>query len=97
MTTTTTARPIRRDWLSKTLAGTLLGFTLALGASGLFALAASGLPMATKAQLTMWLVPPVWLGVLSGCFLFGSGLRAWLWLGAANLLVFGVLAAARLS
>lgn len=96
MTTTTTPRPIQRDWLSKTLAGTLLGFTLALGASGLFALATPGLATGIKAQLAMWLVPPVWLGVLSGCFLFGSGLRAWLWLGAANLLVFGALAAARL-
>lgn len=88
--------PIRRDWFSKTLAGTLLGFTLAIGCSGLLALALSGLAFGTRAQLAMWLVPPVWLGVLSACFMFGSGLRAWLWLGAANLLVFGALALARL-
>ena len=88
---------IRRDWLSKTLAGTVLGFTLAIACSGLFALLTPGLAMNAKAQLSMWLVMPVWLGVLSFVFLFASGRRAWLWLGAANALVFGVLAVARLS
>jgi hypothetical protein len=94
---TTGPATIRRDWLSKTLAGALLGFSLALGCSGLFARLASGMVMALKAQLTMWMVMPIWLGVLSGCFLFRSGKRAWLWLGVANLVVFGALAAARLS
>jgi hypothetical protein len=37
----------------------------------------------------MWMVPPIWLGVLSFCFLFRSGLSAWLWLGGANILTFG--------
>jgi len=92
----TKAAPIRRDWLSKTIAGTVLGFTLALGASGLFDLASAALPLGVRAQLAMWLVPPVWLGVLSFCYLFGSGARAWLWLGAANLLAFGLWGAVRL-
>jgi len=93
---TTKPAPIRRDWFSKTLAGTLLGFTLAIGCSGLLAHALGGLVLGTRAQLAMWLVPPVWLGVLSACFMFASGLRAWLWLGLANLLVFGTLALLRL-
>lgn len=87
--------PIRRDWLAKSLAGTLLGFTLAFGCSGLFALAAQGMPPSPRAQLMMWMITPIWLGVLGGCFFFRSGLRAWLWLGGANLLVFGLLFALR--
>lgn len=90
------ATPIRRDWLSKTLAGTLLGFLLALGASGLFNEAAGALPLGVRSQLAMWLVPPVWFGVLGFCYLFGSGRRAWLWLGATTLLVFGLWAGVRL-
>jgi hypothetical protein len=96
--TTKTAPPaIRRDWLAKTTAGALLGFTLAIGCSGLLAWASAGLPAGTRAQFAMWLVAPVWLGVLSGCFFFASGLRAWLWLGAANLIVFGALLLTRLN
>lgn len=94
---TTKTLPIRRDWLSKTLAGTLLGFALALGVSGLFAAFSGGLPPAARAQLAMWLVTPIWLTVLSLVFLFASGRRAWLWLGGANALVFGALALLRLS
>ncbi|ABC23114.1 hypothetical protein [Rhodospirillum rubrum] len=89
--------PIRRDWLSKILAGTLLGFTLALGCSGLLVLALPQLPLPVKAQLAMWVVMPLWLGVLSGCFAFRDGRRAWLWLGGATALVLDLLVVARLS
>lgn len=92
---TTAKPPIRRDWLAKTLAGALLGLTFAFACSGLLALALAGLPMGIRGQLVMWFVPPVWLGVLSGVYFFHSGLRAWAWLGAANLLAFGLLAALR--
>ncbi len=88
--------PIRRDWISRTLGGTLLGFTLAIGCSGLLTLALGGVPLGTRAQLAMWLVPPVWLTVLGSCFFFSSGLRTWLWLGLANLVVYGAFFGARL-
>ncbi|THF65106.1 hypothetical protein [Pseudothauera rhizosphaerae] len=92
------AKPaIRRDWWSKTLAGALLGLSLAFACSGLLALALAGLPMGIRGQLAMWSLPPVWLGVLSGVYFFHSGLRAWAWLGAANGLAFGLLAVFRLS
>ncbi|SMH47201.1 hypothetical protein [Azospirillum agricola] len=88
--------PIRPDWWSKSLAGTLLGFTLAIALSGLFAWAGPGGPRAlNKIQFNMWMVAPIWLGVVSFCFLFRSGLRAWLWLGGANLLAYAALHAAR--
>jgi hypothetical protein len=81
--------PIRRDWKSKSLAGALLGFALAMGASAALAALTAGIPLATRSQLAMWLVPPVWLGILSTVYFFASGLRAWLWLGGACLALYG--------
>ncbi len=86
---------IRRDWLTKTLAGALPGLTFAFACSGVLATVLAGLPLGIRGQLVMWFVPLVWLGVFSGVYFFRSGLRAWAWLGAANLLVFGLLAALR--
>ncbi len=92
----TAAAPIRPDWWSKTSGGILLGFTLAIALSGLFTWAGPGGPAAlNKFQFTMWLVAPLWLGVVSLCFLFRSGLRCWLWLGGANLLAHAGLIACR--
>lgn len=88
-------RPLRPDWISKTLAGAILGFALAVGCSGLFGLLTPGLVMGAKTQLMMWMIFPIWLAVLGGCYLFRSGLRAWSWLGAINLLVLGALLLAR--
>lgn len=82
--------PIRRDWLAKSLAGAVLGGTLALGASGLFVQAATGLDPGIRAQLAMWLVVPVWMAALALAFLWRDGWRAWLWLGLANGLAWGV-------
>ncbi|MBK0111182.1 MULTISPECIES: hypothetical protein [Delftia] len=78
--------PIRPDWISKTLAGLLLGLGLAISASGLLAALLHGMPLAVSGQLVMWLVPPVWLLVQSLVYFFSSGLRAWAWLGGANAL-----------
>ncbi|OAI23492.1 hypothetical protein A1351_19630 [Methylosinus sp. R-45379] len=80
----------RSDWLSKSIAGSLLGFTLAVALAGLFAVAGpGGLEARNKYQFVMWLVAPIWLGVASFVFLFRSGRAAFLWLGGANLLAFG--------
>lgn len=87
--------PIQRDWVAKTFAGALLGFTLALGCSGLFAALNPGMPLSVRAQLTMWMVPPIWLLTFGCVYFFASGRRAWLWLGGANALVFGALALTR--
>lgn len=88
---------IQHDWFFKSMAGLLLGFTLAIGCAGLFNGLAGGMPLTVRGQLAMWLTAPVWLGGLSGVYFFRSGLRAWAWLGGANLLVFGLLAALRLG
>ncbi len=90
-TATHTPQSIRPDWISKTFAGVALGMALSVGASGLLVLAltAAGVPSSLRNQLAMWSVMPVWMTVLGGCFLFRSGLRAWLWLGGATALVWG--------
>lgn len=88
-------RRIQRDWVSKTLAGTLLGLTLAFTCSAVFAHLAAGLAPPIRAQLAMWMVLPVWLPVLSGVYLFESGKRAWMWLCLANLAGGAVLASVR--
>lgn len=95
MTAHTKPQPIQRDWVSKTLAGVLLGLSLALGCSGLFAWLNLDMPLSIRSQLAMWMVAPIWLGTLGGVYFFSSGKRAWLWLGGANLLVFGALALLR--
>lgn len=82
--------PIRPDWVSKTLAGLLLGLSLALVCSGLLAALLGSLPLAVSGQLVMWLVPPIWLGVWSGVYFFSSGWRAWAWLGGINALALGL-------
>ncbi|QNN46938.1 hypothetical protein H9L17_01845 [Thermomonas brevis] len=88
-----------RHWFGKTLAGTVLGFGLALALSGLFAwLGPDGIDGGGgKVQFNMWLIAPLWAGVLSLVYLFRTPLRAWLWLGAANASAFGLLWAVRLS
>ena len=89
--------PIRRDWVSKTLAGCLLGLALSLAASALYSDMNAALPLPTRGQLAMWMVPPIWLGTLAGVYFFPSGLRAWLWLGAANAAAYGALLVIRLA
>lgn len=79
--------PVQRDWVSKTLAGTLLGLALALSASGILSDLSKPMPLPVRGQLAMWLVPPVWLCTLGFVYFFSSGRRAWLWLGAANVVV----------
>lgn len=80
---------VRRDWVGKTLAGLVLGGVIAFGCTGLFVQLNADMPLSVKGQLAMWMVAPIWLGILSGVYFFSSGLRAWLWLGAAGALVLG--------
>lgn len=84
---TKTRRPIRPDWVSKTLAGLVLGGVLAFGVSGVLNQLLQPMALPTRGQLVMWSAAPVWLGVCSGVYCFSSGLRAWLTLGASALLI----------
>lgn len=89
--------PVRRDWLSKTLAGFVLGAVLAFCASALFSVLNGDMPLAVRGQLTMWMIPPIWIGILGGVYFFTSGVRAWLWLGVASVLACGLLVASRIA
>jgi hypothetical protein len=86
-----------RHWLAKGLAGLIPGLAVAIGVSGLFVWAGPGAPEASGRYLVMmWAVVPVWMLILTFCFLFRSGWRAWAWLGGAAVLVNVAQAAARL-
>lgn len=76
-------------WCCKVLAGTVLGFLLAVALAGIFVWVTPA--SASKFQVAMWLVAPLWLAVLSAVFLFRDGVRAWTWLGGANAAAYAVL------
>jgi hypothetical protein len=79
---------LERGWLAKGLAGLVLGFVIAIGLSGLLAWTSpGGIETAHLYLVAMWAVAPIWLLIFAFCFLFGSGLRAWSWLGGASLAV----------
>lgn len=88
-----------RDWLGKASAGLVLGFLLSLGLTSIFGwtFQDAGNPyFSAQGQLAMWLTSPIWAAILSFCFLFRSGYRAWGWLGLANLATWAVYAACRM-
>ncbi len=81
------------DSISKASAGLILGLTLSLALSGLVGIFVfNGVPQfSIEHQFTMWITGPFLVLILSGCFLFRSGLSAWVWLGLANTLCWGLL------
>ena len=85
---------LTRHWISKGLAGLVLGLVIGIDVSGLLAWAGpGGIDAPGKYMVTMWAVLPVWMLVLAFCFLFRSGWRAWAWLGGAAALVYAALLA----
>lgn len=88
-----------RDWFGKASAAVVAGFTLALALTCTFsALFSSGDSYFTsQGQIAMWLVSPIWGLILSFCFLFRSGARAWAWLVAANIPAWALYIGVRLS
>ncbi len=84
--------PIQPDWWSKTLGGAILGFSLALALSGLFAwLGPGGLAAPNKVQFVMWLIAPLWMLVFSLVYLVPKGWQVVLGLTCANLAAYGAL------
>lgn len=82
-----------RHWFGKTSAGVVLGYTLSIALSGVMAgLTPGGFGGgAGKIQFNMWMIAPLWASVLGFVYLFRDSLRAWLWLGLANVVSFGLL------
>jgi hypothetical protein len=85
-----TSTPFRADWISKSFAGIVLGFYAAMAICGLFFLLPLQIGRSGEAQLIMWLLGPIWLTILSTCFLFRSGARAWFWLGLTNVVLYAL-------
>jgi hypothetical protein len=81
---------INPDWWSKILSATFLGYLFAIGCAGVFFKLCPDIPSHIRTQLAMWLVIPIWLSILSGCFFFKKGSHAWIVLISANLLIFGL-------
>ena len=81
------------NWFGKASAGTVAGFLLTLAICGLFASVGPGEVgfFSARAQLTMWLMAPMWALILSFCFLFRNGPRAWFWLTGANVITWTLL------
>jgi hypothetical protein len=79
---------LRPDWWTKTLVGAVLGLTLALGLSGVFAwLGPGGIHAPVKVQFNMWLIAPVWMLSFSLVYLIRTG-----WLALSYFLMANVLA-----
>jgi hypothetical protein len=72
------------------LAAAVLGLPLSVGLIGLVALAWPGNQEVTTLPGVM-MAFPVWIAVMMLAFVFKNALRAWLWLGGATLVCFGLL------
>ena len=84
-----------RDWLSFSLAAALPGFVLAMALSGVFQYLGDPLA-ADKSQVTMWIVPPLWMAAAGAAFGFRTPRAAWGWLSLAGIVACVLVAALRL-
>lgn len=78
-----------KSWPSKLLAGLVLGLLISIGVGGLilkYNFGDIGI-YSIRGQFLMWTIAPLWLSILSVCFLFRSGASAWLYLGTSNMLI----------
>lgn len=76
--------------LAKALAAALLGLPLTVAVIGLITLHWPGRPdIITLPWLLMSF--PLWIGIMSLVFAARSGLRAWMWMGGATVLGYGLL------
>jgi len=92
-----TAELTSSNWFGKVSAAVVLGFTLTLALTCTFAVLFSrgDSYFTAQGQIAMWLVSPIWCLILSLCFLFRSGARAWSWLAVANVIAWSAYVAAR--
>ncbi|MBE0369381.1 hypothetical protein [Pseudoalteromonas aurantia] len=90
---------IQPQWLWKTLISLVLGLTLSFGLVGLFAWFGpdslnselSGERLLWKTQIHMWMVPPIWMIIVTVGYLFKTAKEAAMSLLIGNVCVFGCL------
>lgn len=92
MSTDNSAKRFRytnKQWLAKLSAAIILGFLLTVAVTGLLMDLVFGpvFIFSVQGQFLMWSIAPIWVLILSSCFIFRSGLRAWCYLAAANLAI----------
>jgi hypothetical protein len=75
--------------LGKSTAAAILGLPLAVLVVGFIALLSNQQKVTTLPLLLMFFL--VWVGAMTGAFLFRTGLRAWLWMGGATVIGFTAL------
>lgn len=76
--------------MAKALAAALLGLPLTTAVIGLLTLSWPGRP---EIITLPWLLLsfPLWIGIMSLCFVARSGARAWMWMGGATVIGYGLL------
>lgn len=85
-------------WFGKGAAGFVLGFVVAVLVSAMFAWFGPGgiTADANKTQFNMWMVAPIWALLFSFVFLFRRVRDAWIYLGAATIILAVSLVAGRM-
>lgn len=79
----------RAQWWLRLGGVGIMGFCLAVGIAGIFAVFSAGeMTDTVKSQFVMWLITPVWLTVVSIGFFHRSASRLLIKLAVANVLVF---------
>lgn len=81
-----------RQWATKLMAGLVPGALFSFGCMAVVGRLChtTGDARTVCAQFLMWMAVVVWLALLGSCFLFRSGVRAWVVMGGAALLVWGM-------
>jgi hypothetical protein len=91
-------RILQAHWWSKTVIGCLLGLTLAVALSGIFAWwGPGGMGAPNKVQFNMWLITPLWLLAFSLVYFCRSGQQAAQRYVALNIIAYVILIIARSS
>jgi len=87
-----------RGWLGKASAAVVAGFGLTMALTSIFAafFSRGDSYFTPQGQMAMWLSSPIWCLILSFCFFFRSGARAWAWLIAANVVAWAIYAVVRM-
>jgi drug/metabolite transporter (DMT)-like permease len=86
-------RPLKpksqQDWISKTLAGLLLGLSMAIAIGvSISLLSLEHVPRMLAPQLGMWCIAWVWMPAFFAAYFFRKGWHAWLCYLLLNLLCY---------
>lgn len=91
MTRLSALEKIQPHWWLKTFAGLTLGLTLSFALIGMFAwYGPGGIDAPVKVQFNMWMISPIWLIILTFSYLFKTGLKAFIYLGSANIMLYSL-------